>query len=76
MSSGCIRLFNHDIIDLYARVPTGTPVTVLGGAGDMVASAAPVYSAPSSPEITGSLGGAPRTVVNGEYRNGIMLPPL
>lgn len=31
VSSGCIRLFNHDIIDLYNRVPLGTPVTVLQG---------------------------------------------
>ncbi len=29
VSSGCIRLFNHDIIDLYNRVPVGTPVTVV-----------------------------------------------
>jgi lipoprotein-anchoring transpeptidase ErfK/SrfK len=29
VSSGCIRLFNHDIIDLYNRVPVGTSVTVL-----------------------------------------------
>ena len=28
VSSGCIRLLNHDIIDLYERVPTGTPVIV------------------------------------------------
>jgi lipoprotein-anchoring transpeptidase ErfK/SrfK len=27
-SSGCIRLFNQDIIDLYNRVPMGTSVTV------------------------------------------------
>ena len=26
VSSGCIRLFNHDIIDLYNRVPVGTLV--------------------------------------------------
>ena len=31
VSSGCIRLFNQDIIDLYNRVPVGTPVTVLQG---------------------------------------------
>lgn len=30
MSSGCIRLLNHDIVDLYARVTIGTPVVVLG----------------------------------------------
>ena len=29
VSSGCIRLFNHDIIDLYGRVPVGTPVAVV-----------------------------------------------
>ena len=29
VSSGCIRLMNQDIIDLYARVPVGARVTVL-----------------------------------------------
>ena len=29
VSSGCIRLFNQDIIDLYNRVPHGAPVVVL-----------------------------------------------
>lgn len=29
MSSGCIRLFNQDIIDLYNRTPLGTKVVVL-----------------------------------------------
>lgn len=29
VSSGCIRLLNQDIIDLYNRVPIGTQVTVL-----------------------------------------------
>ena len=29
VSSGCIRLFNQDIIDLYNRVPEGTKVIVL-----------------------------------------------
>jgi lipoprotein-anchoring transpeptidase ErfK/SrfK len=28
ISSGCIRLLNHDIIDLYHRCPIGTPVIV------------------------------------------------
>lgn len=28
VSSGCIRLFNQDIIDLYGRVPTGSRVVV------------------------------------------------
>jgi lipoprotein-anchoring transpeptidase ErfK/SrfK len=30
VSSGCIRLVNQDIIDLYNRVPIGTKVVVLG----------------------------------------------
>lgn len=30
VSSGCIRLINQDIIDLYSRVPTGTRVVVTG----------------------------------------------
>jgi lipoprotein-anchoring transpeptidase ErfK/SrfK len=34
VSSGCIRLFNQDIIDLYNRVPLGTKVVVLGGPGN------------------------------------------
>ena len=29
VSSGCIRLLNQDVIDLYRRVPIGTPVVVL-----------------------------------------------
>ena len=29
VSSGCIRLMNQDIIDLYARVPTGARVVVI-----------------------------------------------
>ena len=31
VSSGCIRLFNQDAIDLYNRVPLDTKVVVLGG---------------------------------------------
>lgn len=32
VSSGCVRLINQDIIDLYQRVPTGTRVTVMATA--------------------------------------------
>ncbi|PVE25693.1 L,D-transpeptidase [Microvirga sp. KLBC 81] len=31
VSSGCIRMFNQDVIDLYNRVPVGSPVVVLRG---------------------------------------------
>ncbi|MGE7370039.1 L,D-transpeptidase [Neorhizobium sp. NPDC001467] len=29
MSSGCIRMMNHDVIDLYARIKTGARVVVI-----------------------------------------------
>ena len=32
VSSGCIRMINQDVFDLYNRVPIGTHVTVLGHA--------------------------------------------
>ncbi|MDE1159413.1 MAG: L,D-transpeptidase [Neorhizobium sp.] len=28
-SSGCVRMFNQDVIDLFDRVPTGTPIVVM-----------------------------------------------
>ncbi len=37
MSSGCIRMLNEDVADLYERAPKGTPVKVLG-AGDFTAA--------------------------------------
>ncbi|MCP4382779.1 MAG: L,D-transpeptidase [Hyphomicrobiales bacterium] len=51
VSSGCIRLFQQDIIDLYERVPLGTRVVVLPGPGvpeglsDPTTPAAPVTAA-------------------------------
>jgi len=48
ISSGCIRLTNEDVIDLYSRVKIGTPVVVLApGQGD----------SPYSPKL--ALGGVP-----------------
>ncbi len=37
VSSGCVRLLNADAADLYERVPTGTPVVVLGSRSNMLA---------------------------------------
>jgi lipoprotein-anchoring transpeptidase ErfK/SrfK len=40
VSSGCVRLINQDIIDLYDRVPNKTPVIVTSGVGqELVATA-------------------------------------
>jgi len=33
VSSGCVRLMNQDIIDLYDRVPNRTPIVVVNGIG-------------------------------------------
>ena len=32
VSSGCVRMVNHDVIDLYGRVPVGAPILVTGSA--------------------------------------------
>jgi lipoprotein-anchoring transpeptidase ErfK/SrfK len=29
MSSGCVRMMNHDVIDLYSRVEVGARVVVI-----------------------------------------------
>ncbi len=34
VSSGCVRLLNQDIIDLYSRVPVGTHLTVIQSAAE------------------------------------------
>jgi lipoprotein-anchoring transpeptidase ErfK/SrfK/transposase-like protein len=44
VSSGCIRLTNEDITDLYARVKIGSRVVVLRGRSQVAAAAAPVAS--------------------------------
>jgi lipoprotein-anchoring transpeptidase ErfK/SrfK len=44
VSSGCIRLTNDDIQDLYSRVQVGTRVVVLPGSPPATASAAPAQA--------------------------------
>jgi lipoprotein-anchoring transpeptidase ErfK/SrfK len=46
VSSGCIRLRNDDVIDLYRRVSVGTKVIVLRGDGRTIASNLPVNARP------------------------------
>jgi len=44
VSSGCVRMMNQDVIDLYDRVPGQAPILVTGGASagaDMVATSGP-----------------------------------
>nr|WP_246728466.1 L,D-transpeptidase [Microvirga terricola] len=49
VSSGCIRLFNQDIIDLYNRVPVGAPVVVLNAPDAETFESAPFQSGPFDP---------------------------
>ena len=46
VSSGCIRMRNADVIDLYSRVSVGTKVVVLAGDQRNVASAEPIDQQP------------------------------
>jgi lipoprotein-anchoring transpeptidase ErfK/SrfK len=56
VSSGCIRLTNEDIADLYGQVQVGTRVVVLPGTSPGSAQATtiatPTVSAPSAPART------------------------
>jgi lipoprotein-anchoring transpeptidase ErfK/SrfK len=48
VSSGCIRLLNHDVIDLFERVPVGARVVVLQHAQSAaVAASGVIYDSPS-----------------------------
>lgn len=38
VSSGCVRMINQDVIDLYDRVPNSSPIHVGGSQADMVAT--------------------------------------
>ena len=49
VSSGCIRMFNQDAIDLYDRVPEGTRVIVLPAGRGRRSLEAPTRSARSPP---------------------------
>jgi lipoprotein-anchoring transpeptidase ErfK/SrfK len=61
VSSGCIRLLNEDVEDLYSRVQVGTRVVVLPGkAPEHVAntSAAPTHEPPPNPMAPPQRGGS------------------
>ncbi len=46
VSSGCVRLINQDVIDLYSRVPNQTPVIVTSGVSGGIASTSVPMGAP------------------------------
>ncbi len=85
VSSGCIRLFNHDIIDLYNRVPVGSPVVVLQEGEQLRADAGaqtggyyePYGSGPYGPGPAGPYEGPPSAypVPPGFYPGPYYAPP-
>jgi lipoprotein-anchoring transpeptidase ErfK/SrfK len=53
VSSGCIRMLNADVIDLYSRVDVGTKIVVLPGGNDVPKIAANFASArTAAPRLT------------------------
>jgi len=46
VSSGCVRLVNNDVEDLYSRVKVGAKVVVLPGSAPATAASSPVSIAP------------------------------
>jgi hypothetical protein len=83
VSSGCIRLLNTDIEDLYGRVQVGTRVVVLPGkspspeevakTGAVPAAQAPAANAPATAARGAMPGGAHE---NGTAISGAPLPPV
>jgi lipoprotein-anchoring transpeptidase ErfK/SrfK len=54
VSSGCIRMLNEDVMDLYTRVKIGTRVVVLPGHSPATASATPAppnFYRPGAPAV-------------------------
>jgi lipoprotein-anchoring transpeptidase ErfK/SrfK len=55
VSSGCIRLTNEDVMDLYSRVKVGTRVVVLPGRPPATAAATSLGPVPALPSSNGSV---------------------
>ena len=70
VSSGCIRMLNQDVIDLYRRVPIGTKVIVMGDPALIRAATSPavVSSTPAGPPS-----GSDRRPQHGDDRLGDLL---
>jgi len=58
VSSGCIRLTNEDVMDLYSRIKVGTRVVVLPGRPPATTAATSLAPIPALPSSNGSVAGA------------------
>jgi hypothetical protein len=59
VSSGCIRLTNEDVMDLYGRISVGTRVVVLPGRPPATIAASSPAPLPTMPRCNGSTRMAP-----------------
>jgi len=64
VSSGCIRLLNEDVEDLYSRVQTGTRVVVLPGKPPETVASAGRPIEPANPMAPPPRAGAPMQAAN------------
>lgn len=72
VSSGCIRLFNQDIIDLFNRVPIGARVVVLNSSERVEPPAATASKRGGDVSMTGDIGAIPplKAVSDAGWKNG------
>ena len=59
VSSGCVRMINQDVVDLYDRVPSGTPVVVTDLSGGGMAAQTPAQPQDNLLPGEGGIPGAP-----------------
>lgn len=50
VSSGCVRMINQDVVDLYTRVPNGTQIVVTDLSGAGMAQAQPEFQPGPAPQ--------------------------
>ncbi|MEK1866599.1 MAG: L,D-transpeptidase, partial [Ensifer adhaerens] len=50
VSSGCVRMINQDVVDLYNRVPNGTPIVVTDLSGGGMVQSQPMQDAQPLPD--------------------------
>jgi hypothetical protein len=55
VSSGCIRMLNADVIDLYRRVEVGTKIVVLPNRNTVAAIASPARAVPHELRLSNPL---------------------
>ncbi|OPZ75313.1 MAG: putative L,D-transpeptidase YkuD [Firmicutes bacterium ADurb.Bin456] len=66
VSNGCIRMYNHDVEELFPRVSIGTPVEIVSGKTGINPPAKPVQQPGNPPAASSQAGSRKHTVQPGE----------